>query len=56
MTIKALSVYCPEWPPRGTIGHPGGQQKTFLPFGHRRDLLHLTVLAYRTSLFRIGPR
>ena len=21
----------------GTIGHPGGQQKKFLPFGHGRD-------------------
>ena len=24
--------------PGGTIGHPGGQQKKFLPFGHGRDL------------------
>ena len=24
-------------PPGGTIGHPGGQQKKFLPFGHGRD-------------------
>ena len=32
-----LNVYCPECPPRGTIGHPGGQQKKFLPFGHGRD-------------------
>ena len=24
--------------PGGTIGHPGGQQKMFLPFGHGRDL------------------
>ena len=22
----------------GTIGHPGGQQIKFLPFGHGRDL------------------
>ena len=22
----------------GTIGHPGGQQKKFLPFGHGGDL------------------
>ena len=29
---------CPECPPGGTIGHPGGQQKTFLPFGHGRDM------------------
>ena len=32
-----LNVYCPECPPGGTIGHPGGQQKKFLPFGHGRD-------------------
>ena len=34
-----LNVYCPECPPGGTIGHPGGQQKKFLPFGHGRDLV-----------------
>ena len=28
------NVYCPECPPGDTIGHPGGQQKIFLPFGH----------------------
>ena len=30
-------VYCPECPPApgGTIVYPGGQQKKFLPFGHR---------------------
>ena len=28
-----LNVYCPECPPGGTIGYPGGQQKKFLPFG-----------------------
>ena len=56
MKSKSVNVYCPECPPRGTIGHPGGQQKTFLPFGHGRDWLHLTVQAYRISLFRIGPR
>ena len=33
-----LNVYCPECPPGGTIGHPGGQQKKFLPFGHGMDL------------------
>ena len=33
-----LNVYCPECPLGGTIGHPGGQQKMFLPFGHGRDL------------------
>ena len=33
-----FNVYCPECPPGGTIGHPGGQQKKFLPFGHGRDL------------------
>ena len=37
--ISAVNVYCPEWPPGGTIGHPGGQQKKFLPFGHGRDLV-----------------
>ena len=35
---KSVNVYCPECPPGGTIGHPGGQQKKFLPFGHGRDL------------------
>ena len=34
-----FSVYCPECPPGGTIGHPGGQLKKFLPFGHGRDLV-----------------
>ena len=34
-----FNVYCPECPPGGTIGHPGGQQKKFLPFGHGRDLV-----------------
>ena len=34
-----INVYCPECPPGGTIGHPGGQQKKFLPFGHGRDLV-----------------
>ena len=29
---------CLECPPGGTIGHPGGQQKKFLPFGHGMDL------------------
>ena len=36
--------------------YPGGQQKKFLPFGHGRDLVALTVPAYRTSFSRIGPR
>ena len=36
--LSVVNVYCPECPPEGTIGHPGGQQKTFLPFGHGRDL------------------
>ena len=35
---RPLNVYCPECPPGGTIGHPGGQQKKFLPFGHGMDL------------------
>ena len=34
-----VNVYCPECPPGGTFGHPGGQQKKFLPFGHGRDLV-----------------
>ena len=38
-TIGALNVYYPECPPGGTIGHPGGQQKRLLPFGHGRDLV-----------------
>ena len=38
-TRRRVNVYCPEWPPGGTIGHPGGQQKKFLPFGHGRDLV-----------------
>ena len=33
-----INVYCPECPPGGTIGHPGGQQKRFLSFGLGRDL------------------
>ena len=37
-TVKPVNVYCPECPPGGTIGHPGRQQKKFLPFGHGRDL------------------
>ena len=36
---KQINVYCPECPPGGTIGHPGGQQKKFLLFGHGRDLV-----------------
>ena len=36
--IHNLNVYCPECPPGATIGHPGGQQKTLLSFGHGRDL------------------
>ena len=37
--LGTVNVYCPECPPGGTIGHPGGQQKKFLPFGHGRDLV-----------------
>ena len=36
---NSVNVYCPECPPGGTIGHPGGQQNKFLPFGHGRDLV-----------------
>ena len=38
LRYTSLNVYCPECPPGGTIGHPGGQQKEFLPFGHGMDL------------------
>ena len=38
MEALIVNVYCPECPPGGTIGHPGGQQKKFLPFGHGMDL------------------
>ena len=34
-----VNVYCPEYPPGGTIVYPGGQQKKLLPFGHGRDLV-----------------
>ena len=34
-----LHKYIYECPPRGTIGHPGGQQKKFLPFSNGRDLV-----------------
>ena len=40
----------------GGGGGLGGQQKKFLPFGHGRDLVAFNGTAYRTSLFRIGPR
>ena len=56
MNKEVFIVYSPECPPGSTIVYLGGQQKKFLPFGHGRDLGHLTVLAYSTSLFRIGPR
>ena len=36
---RCLNIYCPECPLGCTIGHPGGQQKKFLPFGHGRDLV-----------------
>ena len=39
ITFAKVNVYCPECPLGGTIGHPGGQQKRFLPFGHGRDLV-----------------
>ena len=34
-----MSIVLSACPPGGTIGHPGGQQKKFLPFGHGRDLV-----------------
>ena len=39
VNLRHVNVYCPECPPRGTFGHPGGQQKKFLPFDHGRDLV-----------------
>ena len=36
MHSTLFNVYCPECPPGGTIGYPGGQHKKFLPFGHGR--------------------
>ena len=38
MRVTTVTLACPECPPAGTIGHPGGQQNKFLPFGHGRDL------------------
>ena len=32
-----FNVYCPKCSLGGTIVYPGGQQKKFLPFSHRRD-------------------
>ena len=56
IAITLFNVYCPECPPGGTIGHPGGQQKMSLPFGNRRDIVAFNGTDYRTSLFRIRPR
>ena len=33
-----MSIVLSQCPPGGTIGHPDGHQKRFLPFGHGRDL------------------
>ena len=38
MRVTAVTLTCPECPPADIIGHPGGQQKKVLPFGHGRDL------------------
>ena len=49
VTTQPFNVYCPECPPGGTIG-------CFCRSVTEGTSLHLRVLAYRTSLFRIGPR
>ena len=48
----AINVYCPECPPGGTIGHPGGQQKKILPFGHGRDLAALNGTGLQNKSFQ----
>ena len=49
---SSVNVYCPECPPGGTIGHPGGQQKIFLPFSHRRDLATFTGTGLQNKSFQ----
>ena len=49
-------MYCPECPPGGTTGHPGGQQKMFVPFGHRRDLDAFNYTGLQNKSFQDGPR
>ena len=38
--------------PGGTIGHPGGQQKKFLPFGHGRDLAAFKDIGLQDKSFQ----
>ena len=38
--------------PGGTIGHPGGQQKKFLPFGHGRDLVAFNDTGLQNKSFQ----
>ena len=47
-----FNVYCPECPPGGTIGHPGGQQIKFLPFGHGMDLAAFNGTDLQNKSFR----
>ena len=35
-----------------TIGHPGGQEITFLPFGHGRDLVALNGTGLQNKSFQ----
>ena len=51
-TSDFLNVYCPECPPGGTIGHPDGQQKRFLPFGHGRNLAPFNGTGLQNKSFR----
>ena len=44
MFTYALVAECP--PMQGYNGIPGGQQKKFLPFGHRRESRDLHVVAF----------
>ena len=50
--INSVNVYCPECPPGGTIGHPGRQQKMFLPFGHGRDLVAFNSTGLQNKSFQ----
>ena len=52
VTLHHLNVYCPECPPGGTIGHPGGQQKKFLPFGHGMDLVAFNGTGLQNKSFQ----
>ena len=47
-----VNIYCPECPPGSTIGHPGGQQKKFLPFCHGWDLAAFKGTGLQNKSFR----